>query len=293
MIQFVNQQLPAFFIASFLGDIARDFGCADDFAPRVLERRDGQRDVEKTPVLAHAHGLIGSNMVTSPNAGEDFRLFVLAIRWNQNADRPAYGFLCFIPEQAFCAPVPGLNDPEGVLADDRVVGEFHDRGETAGILFGLFSLGNIDQHVDRANEFAFGIMQWRRVGDKGDARTIRPFGDSFHAPNRPILFEGHGHRTLVVGQRRPIRIVETPGDTPFVSRSRRAACHVDRSLVEKRDLSLGVRRIDGGWKRLKQLSHVAFALKDPILHPLGFGHILDHPNSIAELCRRHPVTQEL
>ena len=139
-------------------------------------------------------------MVTSPNAGEDFRLFILAIRRNQDADRPAYSLFCCIPKKTFRAPVPGLNDPEGVLADDRVVGEFHDRGETAGILFGLFPLGDVDQHVDRANELAFGIMQWRRVGDKGDARTIRPFGDRFHAANRPVLLEGYGHRTLIVGQ---------------------------------------------------------------------------------------------
>ena len=112
MIQFVDQQLPTLFMATFLGDIPRDLGCADNFAARVLERRDCQRDVEQTPVLAHAHGLIGSNMVASPNAIEDFRLFVLAIRWNQNADRPAYDLLCFISEQTFRAPVPGLNDAE-------------------------------------------------------------------------------------------------------------------------------------------------------------------------------------
>src|SRR4029434_10155830 len=80
----------------------------------------------------------------------------------------------------------------------------------------LFALGYVHQHVDAADDSAFGIAQWRRIRLEPDARAIRPFGYDFFPMDSPACLESGGHRTFVVRHRRAVGIVELPACAPPV-----------------------------------------------------------------------------
>src|SRR5215468_5575141 len=59
-----------------MGDVAGDFGRADDPALIVLDRGHGQGDVDQRSVLAAPHGFKLMNPLAATDAREDFRLFM-------------------------------------------------------------------------------------------------------------------------------------------------------------------------------------------------------------------------
>src|SRR5205814_105385 len=104
---------------------------------------------------------------------------------------------------------------------------------------GLPSLADIHQHVDGADNLSRCIAQRRRKGNERDARPIGPFGDSLRIAYRPSLLQRDGHRTLVMWQRRAVRIVEFPGNAPFIAAQRRRATRkLDGRFVEISNLAL-------------------------------------------------------
>ena len=54
-----------------LGNVAGDFRRADDFAFRILDRRNGQRNIDPASVLAHTNGFIVLDALTASDTFEN------------------------------------------------------------------------------------------------------------------------------------------------------------------------------------------------------------------------------
>ena len=72
-------------------------------------------------------------------------------------------------------PVPGRNASVEGLADDRVVRPLHDGGQLGGFDIAGFSVCDIDQNVDRADNAAIPVLQECGIGNEGYAAAIGTF----------------------------------------------------------------------------------------------------------------------
>ncbi len=68
-----------------LSYVASDFRCADDFALSISDWRNGQGNVNQTPILALPNGFIVFDALAAPNSLHDRLFLFLAIGRNQNA----------------------------------------------------------------------------------------------------------------------------------------------------------------------------------------------------------------
>src|SRR5580704_14815951 len=66
------------------GDVAGDFGCADNLALIVSDRRNGQRDIEQGGVLPLADGLEMIYAFAPRQAGDNLGLFIETIGWDEH-----------------------------------------------------------------------------------------------------------------------------------------------------------------------------------------------------------------
>jgi hypothetical protein len=71
-----------------------------------------------------------------------------ATQWNENRDRLADDLIGLIAEKPLRTAVPTGDDAVEVFADDRVIGEFHDRGLAAAL--GAFAISDVDKEVQRS-----------------------------------------------------------------------------------------------------------------------------------------------
>src|SRR6185437_1737375 len=101
--------------------VASDFRCPDDFALGVSDRRDGQRNVDQTPILALANGFIVFDALSATYSLYDRLLLFLKIWRSQNCNRLADDFVREVPENSFRAAIPTGDDAIRILADDRIV----------------------------------------------------------------------------------------------------------------------------------------------------------------------------
>ena len=76
-----------------LSYVANNFRCADDFALGVSERRNGQRNVNQTPMLALPNGFIMVDALAASDTLNDRIFLFLVIGWNQSRNRLADDFL--------------------------------------------------------------------------------------------------------------------------------------------------------------------------------------------------------
>src|SRR5436305_12117271 len=148
-------------------------------------------------------------------------------------------------------------------------------------------LTDVHQHVDRADDLTRRIPQrcWKR--NEWNARAVRSFSDRLGVTDRSPFPQGDRHRTLMMRQGCAVRIVEFPGDAPFVAtQNRRPAREIDRSLVEVGDLALGVRRVNGCRNSREQLLQASLAVQKLTL---SFFTLCDVPRdfrSTDDLARR-------
>ena len=80
---------------------------------------------------------------------------------------------------------------------------------------GSLALSNVDQHVDRADQFAAVRVQGCRIRGEKDAAAVGAQGNSFKPTNGTVLLQRYSHRALVMGQRRTVRPVELPEAAPL------------------------------------------------------------------------------
>ena len=125
----------------------------------------------------------------------------------------------------------------------------------------LLAFGDVEQHVDAADDPAFGIAQRRRIGHEPDALAVGTLGDGFRAADGAAFLEGEGHRTFIVRQRRAVGAIELPGHAPRIgAQLRHAAGKFDRGRIEVREPALGVGGVDRHRERVDHLAEATLAL---------------------------------
>src|SRR6516162_2541958 len=120
MLRFPSQGCDLLLVSLLLGDIPRDLRCADNPAVDILDRRNGQRDRDKAPILALANGLEMVDVLPSPDAVQNVAFFIAPILRNNNCDGLPNYFLRRVAEDAFCALIPARDNAIEVLAYDCV-----------------------------------------------------------------------------------------------------------------------------------------------------------------------------
>ena len=114
------------------GDVAGDHRGADDAPAGGVDRRDGEREHQHPPVLGHPLGLVVLEALAGQHPGEDPPLLPRPVPRDQDRDRLPDRLGRRVPVDPLGGRVPAGDDPLDVLAQDRVVGGFDDRGEALG-----------------------------------------------------------------------------------------------------------------------------------------------------------------
>ncbi len=104
-----------------LRDVARDLRGADDRPRGVPNRRDRQGNIDEPAIFRDPHRLEVVDMLTAAQAFQEAALLGVPLRWNQQRDRLANGFLSRVPEKALGTAIPGEDVAVERLADDRVI----------------------------------------------------------------------------------------------------------------------------------------------------------------------------
>src|SRR5262245_56047960 len=87
VLGFVSEYSKLGFAPFAVGNVSGDLGGAYDLTLRILDRRNGQRNVNSASVLATANGFTMFDAFTAPNTLPDSKLLVLAFRRHQNGHR--------------------------------------------------------------------------------------------------------------------------------------------------------------------------------------------------------------
>ena len=146
------------------GHVAGDLRGADDRAVFVPHRRHGERNVNQPAVLAAPDRLVVLDARAGPDALQDLRFFALEMIGNDRGDRLADHFFGGISEQSLGARIPADDHAVEVLADDGVVGQFHDAGELPARLFAAALIGDVKERGDPAFDIPGGV-EFGPVGD--------------------------------------------------------------------------------------------------------------------------------
>jgi hypothetical protein len=70
-----------------VSNVADDLGCADDVVLPVLDRRDGEGDIDALSRLGQADRLEVVDSFSGANLGQDAIFFTLQLRRNEQEDR--------------------------------------------------------------------------------------------------------------------------------------------------------------------------------------------------------------
>src|SRR5262249_26578425 len=222
--------------------------------------RKGERNVQRGAVFTQADGFEMFNPGAPPDLLDNLRLLVQPVRRNQNGAGLAYRFLSRVAEHPLRALVPTSDDAIEVFAQDRVVRGTYYSAQQSSHLLPLLPLGDVEEHVNAANDSAFGIAQRRRIRFEPNALAVWPFGDGFLPADGPALLKRDSHRTFVVRHRRAVGIVELPAYAPLVgSQLWSAPGEFDGGRVETREAAFGVGRVDRRWDRVYYFAEAALA----------------------------------
>src|SRR5205823_1757893 len=137
-----------------LGDVARDARRADHPALGIANRRDVERDAQAPAGLRDADGFQAAHDLAAADAREHLFLFGATLRRQDERDRLAERLRLAVAEEPLGALIPGADHAVERAADDGVAGGLDDRREARLYLLGALLLGDVDQHVDRADDLA-------------------------------------------------------------------------------------------------------------------------------------------
>ena len=161
------------------GHVAGDFRGADDRAVFVPHRRHGERNVNQPAVLAAPDGLVVLDAPAGRDAFQEPRFLALEMIWNNRGDRFTDHLFGGISEQALSAGIPADDHAVEILADDDVVGGYHDAGELPARLFATALVGDIEERSDPAFDIVVGVAL-RPVSDGEPAHAaVRKFQVAF------------------------------------------------------------------------------------------------------------------
>jgi len=92
-----------------VGDVAGDRRSAEESAVGVVDERDPQGHVELPPVLGDADGFERLDPLAAPELGEDPRVLVAALGWDEHPDRATDRLCGRVPEELLGCAVPALD----------------------------------------------------------------------------------------------------------------------------------------------------------------------------------------
>src|SRR6266404_2994211 len=141
---------------------------------------------------------------------------------------------------------------------------------------GLFALADIDQHIDRPDYLASAIAKRCRIWDERNPGAIGALGHYFRVADGTTLFKSDCHWALVIRERRPVRMVQFPGDAPFAAGRRGVAHQFRSSLIEVSNLALRVSRVDRRRDGRNQLLELMLTVAEPSLGDLQRSRSLGH-----------------
>ena len=126
-------------------------------------------------------------------------------------------------------------------------------------------LADVDQHVDCADTFAFGIQDWGRKCREVDARAVGPLGDRLLAAEDTLFPQRDGQGTSVVGQGLAISREQLPGDAPSViAEDGDPSGKIDAGAVEIGDPAVAIGGVDGRGQILEDLAIADFPLAEGV-----------------------------
>jgi hypothetical protein len=127
-------------------DIARGGGQPNHLSPIVMDREDGEGDIDQPPISRLAHGLESLDTCPLPHLAEEVAHLIASI-WRRNEeDRLPDRFLSPVAVQALRGGIPVGNDPIQCFANDRVGTGVDDCRQSCPVELILPSLFTLDGH---------------------------------------------------------------------------------------------------------------------------------------------------
>ena len=137
-------------------------------------------------------------------------------------------------------------------------------------LLGPLALGDVDEHVDAADDLARLVEQRCGIGREPDAHAVGALGDGFGSLDDAALLQGDRHGALVVRHGTAVGVVELPGHAPVVAAELGSAAGEGHAGgIEMGQPARGVRRVDRGGQRVQHLAKAPLALERPLRGDLG------------------------
>jgi hypothetical protein len=127
---------------------------------------------------------------------------------------------------------------------------------------GLDPRGDVEQHVDAADQRAVFIEE--RCGERLEAapRTVRQLGNRRDAANRTSLLSRDLHRVLLVEHRGAVEVAQLPRDAPVIAGELgNAARELDGGRVEVLERAFRIGDVDRHGKRIEHLAELPLALE--------------------------------
>src|ERR1700737_2413395 len=112
-----------------LCNVARYFRRADNSTLGVPDRRDGERNIESSPILGLPYGLEVFDLFAAADSREDIIFLRVTLRWNDQGEALTDRLCRGVPEYSLCGPIPRRNSSAQSLADYGVVRRINDRCE--------------------------------------------------------------------------------------------------------------------------------------------------------------------
>src|SRR5262245_30881299 len=163
-----------FFCSFACTDIASNLGGPDNYTRDIAQRRNCQRNVNQSSILATSDSFVVAHVFTQPNALQDRPFLVLAIWRDQNQDRFANNFLGPIAKYAFRALVPALDDAVEVFTYDGVIGRFDNGYEPLSAILGFLALSDVAGDAKQFCGNSLGVTQYRALnGDPAGFAVVR------------------------------------------------------------------------------------------------------------------------
>src|ERR1700740_2671991 len=85
-----------------------------------------------------------------------------------------------------------------------------------GRFLGPFAVGDVQQHVNAADNSSLAPSDRSRIWSKPSASSIRPFSNSLHFSDNTAFLQCNGHRTFVMWHWPAIWVVKFPTDAPLI-----------------------------------------------------------------------------
>ena len=133
------------------------------------------------------------------------------------------------------------------------------------------------QQVDGSDQLAASITQRSWIGSKWNPCAVRALRLRRHAADLPVLFDGHRHWALIVGQLRPVGPEQPPGSAPpGTAQLWTPAPQIGRSPVVEGEVTVGIGKIDRGRQCLEQIAGQDPAVSKHLLNWLTTKGISNH-----------------